>query len=59
MKSINLSERIDPYFPQPESNCVFNPSIFIEMLILMQHEDKALSTILSLDTRSQASFLGD
>ncbi len=38
MQSINLSERIDKYFPLPKSNRGFKPSTFIETLILMQHE---------------------
>ena len=38
MESINLSERIDKYFALPKSNRGFKPSVFIETLILMQHE---------------------
>lgn len=71
MESINLSERIDKYFPQPKSNRGFKPSAFIETLILMQHEgsfhlddvrhisdDDALRTLLGLDKIPQASSLG-
>jgi len=67
MESINLSERIDKYFPPPKSNRGFKPSMFIETLILMQHEgsfhldhvrhlhdDKALTTVLGL-TKNTAS----
>ncbi len=39
MESIKLSERIDNYFPLPKSNRGFKHSVFIETLILMQHED--------------------
>ena len=71
MESINLSERIDKYFPVPKSNRGFKPSVFIETLILMQHEgsfhlddvrhikaDEALRTVLGLDKIPQASSLG-
>ena len=71
MESINLSERIDKYFPAPKSNRGFRPSVFIETLILMQHEgsyhlddvrnlhdDEALRTALGLDNIPQASSLG-
>ena len=72
MESINLSERIDKYFPLPQSNRGFKPSTFIETLILMQHEggfhlddvrhlndDGALRTVLGLDKIPQASSLGN
>ena len=72
MESINLSKRIDKYFPSPQSNRGFKPSVFIETLILMQHEggfhlddvrhindDEALRTILGLETVPQASSLGN
>lgn len=71
METINLSERIDKYFPAPKSNRGFKPSLFIETLILMQHEgsfhlddvrhlndDKALRTVLGLTKLPQASSLG-
>jgi putative transposase len=71
MESINLSERIDKYFPAPKSNRGFKPSTFIETLILMQHEgsfhlddvrhiqdDKALRTVLGLKNIPQATSLG-
>ena len=70
MESLNLSERIDKYFPQPKSNRGFRPSVFIGTLILLPHEgsyhldgarnthdDEALRTALDLDNKSQASSL--
>ena len=72
MESINLSERIDKYFPSPKSNRGFKPSTFIETLILMQHEgsfhlddvrhihdDGALKTVLGLRHLPKASSLGN
>ncbi len=72
MESINLSERIDKYFPLAKSNRGFKPSVFIETLILMQHEgsfhlddvrhindDEALRAVLSLDKIPRASSLGN
>lgn len=72
MESINLSERIDKVFPLPKSNRGFKPSVFIETLILMQHEgsfhlddvrhmnnDDALRSVLGLDKIPQASSLGN
>ncbi len=72
MESINLSERIDKYFVLPKSNRGFKPSVFIETLILMQHEgsfhlddvrhihdDEALRAVLRLDKIPQAGSLGN
>ena len=72
MESINLSERIDKYFALPKSNRGFKPSVFIETLILMQHEgsfhlddvrhihdDEALRAVLGLDKIPQAGSLGN
>ncbi len=72
MESINLSERIDKYFVLPKSNRGFKPSVFIETLILMQHEgsfhlddvrhindDEALRAVLGLDKIPQANSLGN
>ncbi len=72
MESIHLSERIDKYFSLPKSNRGFKPSVFIETLILMQHEgsfhlddvrhlndDEALRAVLSLDKIPRASSLGN
>jgi hypothetical protein len=38
MQSMQLGEHIDQLFPLPGSNRNFKPSVFIETLILMQHE---------------------
>ena len=72
MKSIGLADRIDTCFPLPGSNRGFKPSVFIETLILMQHEggfhlddvryiqeDKALRTVLGLAQIPKADSLGD
>jgi hypothetical protein len=40
MESLKLDERIDPHFPQPNSNRGFQPSEFIKALELMQHEGR-------------------
>lgn len=71
MESIQLSQRINKYFPTPGSNRGFKPSTFIETLILMQHEggfhlddvrhlndDEALRAVLGLNKIPQASSLG-
>ncbi len=71
MQTINRSERINKYFPLPQSNRGFKPSVFIETLILMQHEgsfqlddvrnindDEALRAVLGLDKIPQASSPG-
>jgi len=71
MESLNLSERIDKAFPLPKGNRGFSPSLFIETLILMQHEgsfhlddvrhlndDEALRTVMGLNKIPQASSLG-
>jgi hypothetical protein len=71
MQSINLSQRIDKYFPLPKSNRRFKPSTFIEALILMRHEgsfhledvrhlhqDAALKTVLGLKEIPKATSLG-
>ncbi len=38
MEQLNLAEWVDQCFPLPSSNRGFNPSVFIQTLILMQHE---------------------
>jgi hypothetical protein len=61
MATLKLEERIDRHFPFPKSNRGFKPSIYLQTLILMQHEgsfhlsevrnindDQALRTILGL-----------
>lgn len=72
MEQLQLSERIDQHFPLPKSNRGFNPSVFIQTLILMQHEgsfhlddvrrlndDQALRTLLNFKHIPQASSLGN
>ena len=72
MEQLKLSELIDKHFPLPKSNRGYNPSVFIQTLMLMQHEgsfhlddvrhlsdDDALRTILELDKIPQASTLGE
>lgn len=71
METLNLSERVNKAFPLPKGNRGFNPSIFIETLILMQHEgsfhlddvrhindDEALRMVMGLKNIPQASSLG-
>ena len=61
MATLKLEERIDRHFPFPKSNRGFKPSVYLQTLILMQHEgsfhlsevrnindDQALRTILGL-----------
>ena len=38
MSKLELSESIDAHFPPPKSNRGFKPSVFIQTLIMMQHE---------------------
>jgi len=72
MNSLGLADRIDSCFPQPGSNRGFKPSVFMETLILMQHEggfhlddvryiqeDVALQTVLGLAQIPQAASLGN
>ncbi|MCP4060548.1 MAG: IS1380 family transposase, partial [Pseudoalteromonas sp.] len=72
MNSLGLAGRIDACFPQPGSNRGFRPSVFMETLILMQHEggfhlddvrylqeDAALRTVLGLEKIPQAVSLGN
>jgi hypothetical protein len=71
MLSINLSERIDKFFPLPKSNGGFKPSTFNETLTQMQHEgsihlqdirhlhqDAALKTVQGQKKIPQATSLG-
>jgi len=71
MNSLGLADRIDACFPQPGSNRGFKPSVFMETLILMQHEggfhlddvryiqeDEALRTVLGLKQVPGADSLG-
>ncbi|MCP4047860.1 MAG: IS1380 family transposase [Gammaproteobacteria bacterium] len=72
MNSLGLGDRINTCFPQPGSNRGFKPSVFMETLILMQHEggfhlddvrhlreDRALGTVLGLEQIPQAASLGN
>jgi len=72
MDTLSLTEHIDHHFPQPKSNRGYQPSEFIQALILMQHEgsfhledirhlqdDNALRTVLALDKIPKATTLGD
>jgi hypothetical protein len=71
MALLNLQERIDKHFPSPKSNRGFKPSVFIQTLILMQHEgsfhldevrhisnDQGLRTLLGLHTLPVSTTLG-
>lgn len=72
MEQLKLSDLIDQHFPLPQSNRGFKPSVFMQTLILMQHEgsfhlddvrhlndDDALREILELKTIPQANTLGN
>jgi hypothetical protein len=72
MQSLGLADQIDACFPLPGSNRGFKPSVFMETLILMQHEggfhlddvrylqeDLALQTVLGLKQIPQAASLGN
>lgn len=72
MEQLKLSEIIDQHFPHPKSNRGFKPSVFLQTLILMQHEggfhlddvrhlndDDALREILELKNIPKANTLGD
>ena len=71
MESMQLAERVDKHFPKPKNNRGFNPSIYIQTLVLMQHqcdfhldevrhlsEDTALTDVLGLTTIPSPSTLG-
>ena len=72
MDSLNLTERIDQYFPLPKSNRGFQLSEVLKTFILMQHEgsfhlddvrhlqeDEALRIVLGLNKLPNATTLGD
>ncbi len=72
MESLELSRRVDNAFPQPQSNRGFKPSVFIQTLMLMQHEgsfhlddvrhlkgDSALRTLFEIKTIPSATAIGD
>ena len=68
---MQLAQRIDQHFPAPKSNRGFAPSVYLQTLILMQHEgsfhlddvrhlndDSALRVVLGLDVVPQAVSIG-
>ncbi len=72
LELLNLAQRIDQYFPLPNSNRGYPPSVFIQTLVLMQHEgsfhlddvrhiqdDAALRQVLNLKTLPSATTMGD
>ena len=72
LESLNLARRIDQHFPLPKSNRGYPPSIFVQTLLLMQHEgsfhlddvhhlqdDEALRDVLEIQTLPSATTLGD
>ena len=72
LDSLNLAQRIDQHFPLPKSNRGYPPSMFIQTLLLMQHEgsfhlddvrhlqeDNALRDVLNLKAIPSATTLGD
>ena len=72
MKKLNLSNLIDKHFVQPKSNRGFSPSVFLNSLILMQHEggirlddmkylqkDTALKKLLGMKCIPQPDSVGD
>jgi len=72
MESLELSSRVDKGFPQPQSNRGFKASVFIQTLMLLQHEgsfhlddvrhlknDRALSTLFEMKTIPSATAIGD
>ena len=71
MDQLKLAECIDAHFPLPKSNRGFNPSTFIQTLVLMQHEgsfhldevrnlteDQGLQTVLGLQDIPHSTTLG-
>ena len=72
MQKLNLTNLIDKHFVLPKSNRGFNPSIFLNSLILMQHEggirlddlkylkkDEAITKLLGLKTIPQPDSVGN
>lgn len=72
MEQLNLAELVDQHFPHPKSNRGYKPSVFIQTLLLMQHDgsfhlddvrhltnDEALRSILELKKIPQANTLGE
>lgn len=72
MQELNISKLIDKHFVLPKSNRGYNPSVFLNSLILMQHEggirlddlkylqkDEAITKLLGLKTIPQPDSVGD
>jgi len=72
MQKLNLTSLIDKHFALPKSNRGFNPSVFLNSLILMQHEggirlddlkclkkDEAITKLLGLKNIPQPDSVGD
>jgi len=72
MDSMNFSELVDQYFPEPRSNRSFKASVFVNSMILMLHEggsclddlryirdDKALCRLLGIKEVPQSDSMGD
>ncbi|WP_456406828.1 IS1380 family transposase [Thiolapillus sp.] len=72
IQTLQLTKRIDQQFPLPGSNRGFLPSVFIETLILMQHEgsfhldevrhlheENALLSLLGIDQIPTARAIGE
>lgn len=71
MERLSLSERIDTAFPQPQSNRGIKPSVYLQTLMLMQHEgsfhlddvrhlenDEALKALLNIRHFPQPTSMG-
>ena len=72
MQSLGFSDWVDQHFPTPKSNRGYNPSVFVNALILMLHEggrclddlrhireDDALRTLLGLTQVPESDSMGD
>lgn len=72
MQKLNLSDIIDLHFTQPKTNRGFKPSVFVNSLVLMQHEggirlddlkylkkDTALIKLLGLKNIPQSDSVGN
>jgi len=72
MQELKLTNLIDKHFALPKSNRGYNPSVFLNSLILMQHEggirlddlkylkkDKAITKLLGLKNIPQPDSVGD
>lgn len=72
MQKLNLTNLVDKHFDLPKSNRGFNPSVFVNSLILLQHEggirlddlkylkkDEAITKLLGLKNIPQPDSVGD